>query len=81
MPPVEPATEKYHAHHIAQIASLGTSRFNGGLRSYCFGLAALGWFVHPWVLMAMTAVMPLVLLRRQILSRTYRAIHQLSIGE
>jgi len=81
MPPVEPATKKYYARHISQILSLGMSSFNGGLRSYYFGLAALGWFVHPWVFIVMTTVMLLVLLRRQVLSRTYRAIHQLSVGE
>jgi uncharacterized membrane protein len=81
LPPVEPAVKKHYARHLAQVLSLGMASFNGGLRSYYFGLAALGWFVHPWLFITLTTVMLLVLLRRQLLSRTYRAIHELSTGE
>ena len=73
-PPIAPAERDVVASHIAELLSLAVSSFNGGLRAYYFSLAVLTWFVQPWLFIAVTAWMFLVLLRRQLLSRTFRAI-------
>jgi uncharacterized membrane protein len=73
-PPVGAEERDAVAGQIAELLSLAVSSFNGGLRAYYFSLAVLTWFVQPWLFMAVTAWMFLVLLRRQLLSRTFRAI-------
>lgn len=74
LPPVPDAERRLMAGHIADAMTLAVKAFNGGLRSYYFALAALAWFVHPWVFMAATGGVLLVLVRRQGFSRTERVI-------
>jgi uncharacterized membrane protein len=62
------------ADNIAAMMTLGGASFNNGLRAYYFALAALGWFVSPWVYFAATNWIVLVLLRRQAWSRAFTAI-------
>src|SRR3546814_10540910 len=59
---------------IAELLSLAVGSFNGGLRAYYLSLSVLTWFVHPWLFIAVTTWMLMVMLRRQLLSRTFRAI-------
>jgi uncharacterized membrane protein len=49
-------------------------QFNAGIRAYYFALAALGWFMHPVVMLVMTALIPMLLIRRQLFSPTQKAI-------
>jgi uncharacterized membrane protein len=56
--------------------SLATNSFNGGLRAYYFALAALGWFIQPWLFIVMTAWVVIVLLRRQLWSRAVGAVRR-----
>jgi uncharacterized membrane protein len=72
--PVAADARESSAYPIAELISLAVASFNGGLRAYYFSLAVLTWFVQPWLFMIVTAWMLLVLLRRQFLSRTFRAI-------
>src|SRR3954449_1737799 len=44
------------------------------MRTYYFGLAALSWFVHPYLLMALTVAVVLVVYRREFRSRTLETI-------
>ena len=60
---------------IATLASLAAKHSNRGIRAYYFGLAALGWFVHPWLLLGAAVWVVLVLYRREFLSRTKRLVH------
>ena len=60
---------------IAKLASLAAKHSNRGIRAYYFGLAALGWFVHPWLLLGAAVWVVLVLYRREFLSRTKRLVH------
>ncbi|NKB57088.1 MAG: DUF599 family protein [Alphaproteobacteria bacterium] len=55
---------------IATLASLAAKHSNRGIRAYYFGLAALGWFVHPWLLLAAAIWVVLVLYRREFRSKT-----------
>lgn len=73
-PPVPESEREAAAAPIAELLSLAVASFNGGLRAYYFSLAVLTWFVQPWLFIVVTAWMLLVLLRRQLLSRTFRAI-------
>lgn len=74
MPPLESAEQERSAAQLAELLSLAVSSFNGGLRAYYFSLAVLTWFVHPVLFMVVTAWMLLVLLRRQLFSRTVRLV-------
>ena len=63
-----------HINRLARITSSAGVNFNNGLRAYYFALAALAWFLHPWLMMAATAWVVYVLYRREFLSKTLRAL-------
>ncbi len=56
------------AHRAAEVATRAGDHFNRGMRAYYFGLAALGWFVHPYVLILASAWVVLVVYRREFRS-------------
>ena len=45
-----------YADNAAEVASRAAEHFNKALRTFYFGLAALSWFVQPYVFMALTAL-------------------------
>jgi uncharacterized membrane protein len=57
------------AERTARIATSTGRHFNGGLRAYYFGLAALSWFVHPWLFVLLTTWVVWVIYRREFRSR------------
>lgn len=61
---------------IASIASLAAKHANRGVRAYYFGLATLGWFLHPAVMVFSIIWVVLVLYRREFRSRTARLTWQ-----
>ena len=61
-------------NRIAKITSSAGVNFNNGLRAYYFALAALAWFLHPWLMMIATAWVVYVLYRREFRSRTLQAL-------
>jgi uncharacterized membrane protein len=66
-----PVTEESRriAERTAIIATSTARHFNRGTRAYYFGLAALAWFVHPWLFVLATVWVILVLYRREFRSR------------
>ncbi len=62
------------ARQAARLIDLAANQFNYGLRAYYFGLAVLGWFVHPLLLMISSVLVVLVLYRREFRSKTLRAL-------
>lgn len=52
------------------LISNAAKHFNNGLRAYYFGLAALAWFVNPYLFMAVTALVVFVTHRREYHSTT-----------
>jgi uncharacterized membrane protein len=64
-----------YAYRFGTVNTLAGDEFNRGIRAYYFGFAALGWFVHPGLFVALTIVILLVLWRRDFHSKTLRAIH------
>ncbi|MGH8661372.1 MAG: DUF599 domain-containing protein, partial [Burkholderiales bacterium] len=55
---------------IAVILSFANRNFNQGLRAYYFGVAALSWFLHPVLMIAVTLGVLYVLHLREFRSRT-----------
>jgi uncharacterized membrane protein len=63
-----------HAERTAAVASVVGQHANAGLRYYYFGIAGLGWFIHPWVFMLTTLWVVGVLYRREYHSRAFKLI-------
>ena len=61
-------------NRIARITSYAGTNFNNGLRAYYFGLAALAWFLHPWLMIAATAWVIYILYAREFRSKTLAAM-------
>jgi len=75
------ACPAHHEHieehgHLAlrggYLISNAARHFNNGLRAYYFALAALAWFIHPYLFMAATALVVRVIYRREYSSGTLR---------
>lgn len=61
------------ARHIARISAIhiqAGDHFNAGLRAFYFAVAALGWLLHPYLLILMTAIVLRVLWRRDFASKS-----------
>jgi uncharacterized membrane protein len=65
----------YHrAAQAGEINITAARSFNRGLRSIYFALAALGWLLGPWGLVAGTVAATAILLRREFASTSRRVI-------
>jgi uncharacterized membrane protein len=71
-----PHPEEYAVHtgRIAVIVSFANRNFNQGLRAYYFGVAALTWFLHPALMIAMTLGVIYVLHEREFRSVTLEVL-------
>lgn len=71
-----PHPEQYavHIERTAVIVSFANRNFNQGLRAYYFGIAALTWFLHPALMMAVTLGVLYVLHQREFRSRTLNVL-------
>lgn len=76
LPPVDPTAREKFADHAARVMSLAVTSFNGGIRSYYFAMAWLLWFIHPLAFAAGTGTVVLVLLKRQLKSRSQASVAQ-----
>lgn len=74
LPPVDGAARDRFADHAARVMSLAATSFNGGIRAYYFSMAWLGWFIHPLVFAVATGIVVLVLLKRQVKSRSQASV-------
>ncbi len=59
-----------HVERITVVMSYANRNFNHGLRAYYFGVAALSWFLHPAVMIAVTLAVIYVLHQREFRSHT-----------
>ena len=64
----------HRASQAAEINITAAKSFNRGLRSIYFALAALGWLLGPWGLLAGAILSTSVLLRREFASASRRVI-------
>jgi uncharacterized membrane protein len=74
-----PQTDRPEEHEdfvdaITSMASLAAENFNHGLRAFYFALAALTWFLHPWLVLAASTLVVYVLYRREFRSDALRAL-------
>lgn len=65
-PGIPPAERRALAEELSGAMSSAIAAFNAGLRAYYFALAALTWFIQPWLFALATAGVVAVLLRRQL---------------
>ncbi len=73
-PPADAEEYAVHIDRITLIVNFANGNFNNGLRAYYFGLAALSWFVHPILMIAITSGVVYVLHQREYRSRTVQAM-------
>lgn len=66
---------RLYAGRAARMNITAGRNFNRGLRAFFFALAYLGWFGGPWILMATTTGVLIVLLRRQFSSPPLEAVN------
>jgi len=69
---IETGEKRRLAFPIAKTLSSAAYHFNGGLRSYYFSLAALTWFISPWVMAFAVTLVVYELHRREFRSRVLR---------
>ena len=53
---------------LASANSLAGDEFNRGIRAYYFGIAAVTWFIQPWLFVGVTTIVVIVLYRRDFSS-------------
>lgn len=68
------------AENAAKVSDRAGNEFNNGLRCYYFALAAMMWFLGPWVFMVMTTLIVAILYRREFQSATLRYL-QMGLGD
>jgi uncharacterized membrane protein len=68
--------EQYSAdiERVAAVTSYAGTNFNDGLRSYYFAMAAMTWFLHPYLMIVSTAWVVYILYHREFESRTLHAL-------
>ncbi len=59
---------------IVSVASYAEESFNHGLRAFYFTLAALSWFLHPWLFVMASALVVYILYRREFRSKALYAL-------
>ncbi len=77
MPPsAEKNTPEAEAHVLrtTRVFQSAGRHFNRGQRAFFFSLGYLGWFIHPWLLIAATAAVLVVMLLRQFASAPLAAL-------
>lgn len=62
------------ATDAAALMSQAVGAFNTGIRAYYFAFAALGWLLHPWVLIGLSVLVLAVLSFRQLGSPAFRLV-------
>ena len=73
-PPADAEEYATHIDRITLIINFANGNFNNGLRAYYFGVAALSWFLHPVLMIAITTAVVYVLHQREFRSRTVQAL-------
>ena len=68
------SADNAYAQRAAEVSTNASKDFNQGLRAYYFSLAALGWFIHPWMFVAATTLVTVVLHLREHHSTTLKIL-------
>lgn len=78
---VSPAAREAFAVNAAHVCNMAGDAFNFGLRAFYYALAALTWILHPACLILVSALVVLVLYRREFNSSALRALRKGKIFE
>mgnify|MGYP005806286973 CR=1 FL=1 len=70
----DPVSANRAADRVIALNIIAAENFNGGLRAIFLSIGYLGWFVNPYVFMAASAFVIVVLVRRQFFSPARRAL-------
>ncbi|MCK7501932.1 MAG: DUF599 domain-containing protein [Comamonadaceae bacterium] len=70
----QPDEHKDFVDTIVSVASFSEESFNHGLRAFYFALAALSWFLHPWLFVMASALVVYVLYQREFHSKALYAL-------
>ncbi|MGA0024138.1 MAG: DUF599 domain-containing protein [Burkholderiales bacterium] len=73
-PKENPEQYALQIERIALITSYASTNFNAGLRAYYFALAAMTWFLHPYLMLIATAWVIYILYHREFASQTLKAL-------
>ena len=68
------AASKLHARRLGRLCEVAGRHFNRGQRAFFFALGYLGWFISPWLLMATSVAVAVILWRRQFASDSRAAL-------
>lgn len=63
-----------YAQKMVAVNSMAGEEFNKGVRSYYFGLAALAWFIQPWLFIGATTWVVVVMYRRDYRSSLQKSL-------
>lgn len=70
----DPEGRAAHVNQTAELAGIAAEHSNAGLRTYYFGIAAIGWFLHPIALIIATIWVLIILIRREFWSNSFQII-------
>jgi uncharacterized membrane protein len=73
-PTENPEQYSVEINRVTLVTSYAGTNFNDGLRAYYFALAAMTWFLHPYLMLIATAWVVYVLYHREFASRTLYAL-------
>jgi uncharacterized membrane protein len=68
------AEGKAHAIRLARLCEVAGRHFNRGQRAFFFALGYLGFFISPWLLIATSIAVTIIIWRRQFASDSRRAL-------
>ena len=71
----QPRLKEKYIYASAKVIDMAGHAYNYGLRAYYFSLAILPWFVSPWLFIASSTLVVIVLYMREFHSRPYHVIH------
>jgi len=71
----QPILKEKYIYASAKVIDMAGHAYNYGLRAYYFSLAILPWFVSPWLFIASSTLVVIVLYMREFHSRPYHVIH------
>src|SRR3954454_18405686 len=77
LPHDDPALRPAEAARAANMNVVAGRHFTRGLQAFFFALAYLGWFIGPWVLIGSTALVLVIVWRRQFASDALAALSNL----
>jgi len=72
-----PQEEKsFYAENLGTVINRASRHFIDGMRGYEYAIAALAWFINPYLFIVSTIIVTLVTYRREFASKTMKAMNK-----